>query len=65
MKGSEIFIRKAYSVKITDLAKSIAPGVKMREIGMRPGEKITNNLLAQMKLTLPMIMKSSIKYYHL
>ena len=46
MKGSEIFIRKCYSVKITDLAKSIAPGVKMREIGMRPGEKLHEALIS-------------------
>ena len=46
MKGSEIFIRKCYSVKITDLAKSIAPGIKMREIGMRPGEKLHEQLIS-------------------
>ena len=46
MRGSEIFVRKAYSVKITDLAESIAPGVKMRETGMRPGEKLHEQLIS-------------------
>ena len=46
MKGSEIFVRKSYSVKITDLAKSIAPEVKMQETGMRPGEKLHEQLIS-------------------
>jgi len=46
MKGSEIFVKKAYSVKITDLAESIAPGVKMQETGMRPGEKLHEQLIS-------------------
>ena len=46
MKGSEIFVRKSHSVKITDLAKSIAPEVKMQETGMRPGEKLHEQLIS-------------------
>ena len=46
MKGSEIFVKKAYSVKITDLAKTIAPCVKMQETGMRPGEKLHEQLIS-------------------
>ena len=46
MKGSEIFVKKAYSVKIVDLAESIAPGVKMQETGMRPGEKLHEQLIS-------------------
>jgi len=44
MKGGEIFIPKLPSIKITDLAKAIAPNNKIEFIGLRPGEKITEVL---------------------
>ena len=44
MKGGEIFIPKLPSVKIVDLAKVIAPDNKVKIIGLRPGEKITEVL---------------------
>ncbi len=40
MSGGEIFVPKIPSVKITDLAKAIAPHIKHKIIGVRPGEKI-------------------------
>jgi len=40
MFGGEIFIPKIPSIKITDLAKSMAPNLKIELIGIRPGEKI-------------------------
>ena len=40
MKGGEIFIPKLPSIKIIDLAKSFKRGVKLKFIGIRPGEKI-------------------------
>jgi len=40
MQGGEIFVPKIPSVYITDLAKSMAPNLKQKEIGIRPGEKI-------------------------
>ena len=40
MKGGEIFVPKIPSVKMTDLALAIAPGMKLEEIGIRPGEKL-------------------------
>lgn len=40
MKGGEIFVPKIPSVKMTDLAKAIAPNAKLEEIGIRPGEKL-------------------------
>ena len=45
MKGGEIFIPKIPSTKITDLAEAIAPGVRRKIIGIRPGEKIHEVLL--------------------
>ena len=40
MKGGEIFIPKIPSIKITDLAKAMAPDLELNFIGLRPGEKI-------------------------
>ena len=40
MNGGEIFIPKIPSVKILDLAKAVAPKLKIKIIGIRPGEKI-------------------------
>lgn len=45
-KGSEIFIPKIPSMKITDLAKAIAPECPHNIIGIRPGEKIHETLIA-------------------
>jgi len=40
MQGGEIFIPKIPSVRIVDLAKSMAPELPINEIGIRPGEKL-------------------------
>lgn len=45
--GGEIFIPKAPSVHIVDLAKAMAPDVKTHLTGIRPGEKIHELLVSQ------------------
>ena len=40
MQGGEIFVPKIPSVKITDLAKAMAPDLPIKIIGIRPGEKL-------------------------
>lgn len=40
MYGGEIFVPKIPSVKIVDLAKALAPQLKTKIIGIRPGEKL-------------------------
>jgi UDP-N-acetylglucosamine 4,6-dehydratase (inverting) len=47
MKGGEVFVPKISSMKIVDLAEAIAPGVKRKVIGIRPGEKIHELLLTE------------------
>ncbi|TFH00536.1 MAG: UDP-N-acetylglucosamine 4,6-dehydratase (inverting) [Calditrichales bacterium] len=39
-KGGEIYVSKIPSFKITDLAKAMLPGVKLKEVGIREGEKL-------------------------
>ena len=40
MHGGEIFVPKIPSIRITDLAESLSPGVNLNIIGIRPGEKL-------------------------
>lgn len=47
MNGGEIFVPKIPSTKIVDLAEAIAPGVKKKIVGIRPGEKINEFLLTE------------------
>jgi len=40
MRGGEIFVPKIPSMRMTDLAACLAPALPIREIGIRPGEKL-------------------------
>jgi len=40
MQGGEIFVPKIPSIRVTDLAKAMAPNLSHKIIGLRPGEKI-------------------------
>lgn len=40
MQGGEIFVPKIASMKMTDMAKAIAPHLGQKVIGIRPGEKL-------------------------
>lgn len=40
MQGGELFIPKIPSMKMTDLAKAMAPNLGIKIIGIRPGEKL-------------------------
>ena len=39
-RGTEIFVSKIPSFKVTDLAKAMAPNATLVEVGIRPGEKL-------------------------
>jgi UDP-N-acetylglucosamine 4,6-dehydratase len=45
MHGGEIFVPKIPSVRVTDLAAAVAPGVPYEVTGIRPGEKLHETLL--------------------
>jgi FlaA1/EpsC-like NDP-sugar epimerase len=46
MVGGEIYVRKIPSMKVTDVAQSIAPGVRYEIVGIRPGEKLHEQMIA-------------------
>ena len=46
MRGGELYVPRIPSMKIIDLANAIAPGSKIEEIGMRPGEKLHEEMIS-------------------
>ena len=47
MWGGELFVPKIPSFNILDLAEAIEPGIKTEEIGIRPGEKIHEEMITE------------------
>jgi UDP-N-acetylglucosamine 4,6-dehydratase len=47
MRGGEIFVPKIPSVKIVDLARTMAPNLKHRIVGIRPGEKLHETMITE------------------
>jgi UDP-N-acetylglucosamine 4,6-dehydratase/5-epimerase len=47
MKGGEIFVPKLPSMRVVDLAEAIAKDAKVRVIGIRPGEKLHEQLISE------------------
>jgi UDP-N-acetylglucosamine 4,6-dehydratase (inverting) len=45
MQGGEIYVKKIPSMNIVDIASAIAPGVKHQIIGIRPGEKLHEQMI--------------------
>ena len=45
MSGGEIYVKKIPSMKITEIAKVIAPKAKHKIIGIRPGEKLHEQMI--------------------
>ena len=45
MLGGEIYVKKIPSIKVTDIANVIAPKAKHKIIGIRPGEKIHEQMI--------------------
>ena len=45
LKGGEIYVKKIPSMKVIDIAKSINPKAKLNIIGIRPGEKIHEQMI--------------------
>ena len=46
MDGGELYVPRIPSMKLTDLAETIAPGAALEEIGIRPGEKLHEEMIS-------------------
>ena len=60
MQGGEIFVPKIPSIRMVDLAKAMAPNLKIKIIGIRPGEKLHEKLCSIHEAYL-----TSVSYTHL
>jgi len=47
MVGGEIYVKKIPSMKVTDLASVVAPNAKQDIIGIRPGEKLHEQMIGE------------------
>jgi len=45
MKGGEIYVKKIPSMKITDIALAVDKKAKQEEVGIRPGEKLHEQMI--------------------
>ena len=46
MHGGELFVPKIPSMKVTDLAAALAPDARLRVVGIRPGEKLHEEMIS-------------------
>lgn len=69
MQGGELFIPKIPSMKITDLAATLAPNLPTKIIGIRPGEKLheimisADDALHSLEFSDHYVIMPSIKFY--
>jgi UDP-N-acetylglucosamine 4,6-dehydratase (inverting) len=47
MKGGEIYVKKIPSMKVTDVALAVDENAKQEEVGIRPGEKLHEQMIGQ------------------
>ena len=47
MEGGEIYVRKIPSMTITDIAEAVAPGKPTEVVGIRPGEKLHEQMIGE------------------
>ena len=46
MKGGELYVPRIPSMRIVDLASAVAPNAVLEEVGMRPGEKLHEEMIS-------------------
>jgi FlaA1/EpsC-like NDP-sugar epimerase len=45
MVGGEIYVRRIPSMKLVDIARAVAPDARLEHIGIRPGEKVHEQMI--------------------
>lgn len=46
MRGGELYVKKIPSMRMPELAEAVAPGIAVHEVGIRPGEKIHEQMIS-------------------
>jgi UDP-N-acetylglucosamine 4,6-dehydratase/5-epimerase len=47
MRGGEVYVKKIPSMKVTDIAKAVSNSAKQEEVGIRPGEKLHEQMIGE------------------
>lgn len=47
MQGGELYVKKIPSMKMPDLANAVAPSLAIKEVGIRPGEKVHEQMITK------------------
>lgn len=47
MEGGEIYVKKIPSMKVTDIAAAVAPSARQETVGIRPGEKLHEQMISE------------------
>jgi UDP-N-acetylglucosamine 4,6-dehydratase len=63
MQGGEIFVPKIPSMRLSDLAEAIAPGVPRKVVGIRAGEKVHEVLITEDESRLAVRFEDSFSIY--
>lgn len=45
MEGGEIYVKRIPSMRVTDIAETVAPDAEQRVVGIRPGEKLHEQMI--------------------
>ena len=45
MQGGEIYVKKIPSMRVTDIARAVAPQARIELVGIRPGEKVHEQMI--------------------
>ena len=62
MIGGEIYVKKIPSMKVTEIANVIAPDAEQKIIGIRPGEKLHEQMIGERTLPTLMSIQSTTKF---
>jgi UDP-N-acetylglucosamine 4,6-dehydratase len=46
MAGGELYVPRIPSMKVVDLARAVAPDAELVEVGIRPGEKLHEEMIS-------------------
>lgn len=46
MQGGELLVPRIPSMKVTDLARAVVPGAELVDVGLRPGEKLHEEMIS-------------------
>lgn len=46
MRGGELYVKKIPSMRMPELAEAVSPGIAVHEVGIRPGEKIHEQMIS-------------------